>query len=201
MARGYERGLDFVLRHRFVTLMSFIATVVATGYLFVIIPKGFFPQQDTGIMFGTSEAATGRFLRARCTGSSKQLGAVVQADPAVATIAMGIGAGVGSPAQNNGRMFITLKPLAERDASVFEVIRRLRPEARQGEGREALPASGAGRDRRRARRAHAVPIYDPGRQSRRAQPLGASNSRQAAVSCRNCATSIPTSRSPARRCS
>ena len=64
----------------------------------------------------------------------QELGAVVQADPAVATIAMGIGAGVGSPAQNNGRMFITLKPLADRDASVFEVIRRLRPKLAQVKG-------------------------------------------------------------------
>ena len=64
----------------------------------------------------------------------QELGAVVQADPAVATIAMGIGAGVGSPAQNNGRMFITLKPLADRDASAFEVIRRLRPKLAQVKG-------------------------------------------------------------------
>src|ERR1700749_4335610 len=56
MANGYARGVDFVLRHRFATLITFIATVVATGYLFVIIPKGFFPQQDTGILFGTTEA-------------------------------------------------------------------------------------------------------------------------------------------------
>ena len=57
LARAYERGLDFVLRHRFGTLMTFIATVIATGYLFVSIPKGFFPQQDTGVLYGTTEAA------------------------------------------------------------------------------------------------------------------------------------------------
>ena len=62
MANGYERGLDFVLRHSFVTLMIFFATVAATGYLFVIIPKGFFPQQDTGIIFGTIRCGAGRFL-------------------------------------------------------------------------------------------------------------------------------------------
>ena len=133
MARGYERGLDFVLRHRFVTLLTFIATVVATGYLFVIIPKGFFPQQDTGILFGVSEAGQDVSFPEMYR-IQQELGAVVQADPAVATIAMGIGAGVGSPAQNNGRMFITLKPLADRDASVFEVIRRLRPKLAQVKG-------------------------------------------------------------------
>ena len=56
LANGYERGIDFVLRHRFATLLTFIGTVIATGYLFVVIPKGFFPQQDTGILFGTTEA-------------------------------------------------------------------------------------------------------------------------------------------------
>ncbi len=133
MARGYERGLDLVLRHRFVTLLTFIATVVATGYLFTIIPKGFFPQQDTGIMFGVSEAGQDVSFPEMYR-IQEELGRVVQADPAVATIAMGIGAGVGSPAQNNGRMFITLKPLADRDASVFEVIRRLRPKLAQVKG-------------------------------------------------------------------
>ena len=57
LANGYARGVDFVLRHRFATLLTFFATVIATGYLFVVIPKGFFPQQDTGILFGTTEAA------------------------------------------------------------------------------------------------------------------------------------------------
>src|SRR5271169_5369033 len=133
MARGYERGLDLVLRHRFVTLLTFIATVVATGYLFTIIPKGFFPQQDTGILFGVSEAGQDVSF-SEMYRIQQELGAVVLADPAVATIAMGIGAGVGSPAQNNGRMFITLKPLADRDASAFEVIRRLRPKLAQVKG-------------------------------------------------------------------
>jgi HAE1 family hydrophobic/amphiphilic exporter-1 len=133
LARGYERGLDLVLRHRFVTLLTFIATVVATGYLFTIIPKGFFPQQDTGILFGVSEAGQDVSFPEMYR-IQQELGRVVQADPAVATIAMGIGAGVGSPAQNNGRMFITLKPLADRDASAFEVIRRLRPKLAQVKG-------------------------------------------------------------------
>ena len=180
MARGYGRGLDLVLRHRFVTLMSFIATVVATGYLFTIIPKGFFPQQDTGILFGVSEAGQDVSF-AEMYRIQQELGAVVQADPAVATIAMGIGAGVGSPAQNNGRMFITLKPLADRDASAFEVIRRLRPKLAQVKGARLYLQAAQDVTVGGARRAHAVPIYDPGRQSRRTEPLGASNSRQAPV--------------------
>ena len=62
MANGYARGLDAALRHSFITLMIFLATVAATGYLFVKIPKGFFPQQDTGIIFGTTVAGAGRLV-------------------------------------------------------------------------------------------------------------------------------------------
>jgi len=133
LARGYERGLDIVLRHRFITLLTFIATVAATVYLFEIIPKGFFPQQDTGVMFGTSEAGQDISF-AQMSRLQEQLGAIVQADPAVDTIAMALGAGVGNAAQNNGRMFITLKPRDERDVDAFQVISRLRPKLAQVQG-------------------------------------------------------------------
>jgi len=56
MLRGYERALDAVLRHQFVVLCIFLGTLAVTGYLFAIIPKGFFPQQDTGLITGISEA-------------------------------------------------------------------------------------------------------------------------------------------------
>ena len=130
LARGYEIGIDFVLRHRFATLLTFIATVAATVYLFAIIPKGFFPQQDTGILFGTTEAAQDVSFD-QMYKLQEAAGRVVMADPAVDTMAMALGAGVGNAAQNNGRMFVTLKPQDERDANVFQVIARLRPELAQ----------------------------------------------------------------------
>ena len=133
LANGYRRGLDFVLRHQFATLLTFIATVMATVYLFVIIPKGFFPQQDTGVLFGTSEAGQDISFPAMVK-IQEQLGAIVQADPAVDTIAMALGAGVGNAAQNNGRMFITLKPREDRDVDAFQVIARLRPKLAQVQG-------------------------------------------------------------------
>jgi hydrophobic/amphiphilic exporter-1 (mainly G- bacteria), HAE1 family len=133
LAKGYERGLDFVLRHRFATLLTFIATVCATGYLFVVIPKGFFPQQDTGVLFGTSEAAQDISF-AEMMKKQQQLGAIVQADPDVATVAMALGAGVGNASQNNGRMFITLKPREERAADAFQIIARLRPRLAKVQG-------------------------------------------------------------------
>jgi hydrophobic/amphiphilic exporter-1 (mainly G- bacteria), HAE1 family len=133
LARAYERGLDFVLRHRFATLLTFFATVAATVYLFVEIPKGFFPQQDTGILYGTTEAAQDTsFPEMRRL--QEEAGKIVQADPAVATVGMGLGAGVGSTGQNQGRMFIALKPEEERDVSIFDVINRLRPKLAQIRG-------------------------------------------------------------------
>ena len=130
LADGYARGVDFVLRHRFATLLTFIATVIATGYLFVIIPKGFFPQEDTGILYGTTESGQDVSFPVMYR-LQQEVGRVVMADPAVDTIAMGLGSGVGAGAQNNGRMFITLKPFDERDANIFDVIRRLRPKLAQ----------------------------------------------------------------------
>ena len=130
LANGYARGVDFVLRHRFATLLTFIATVIATVYLFVIIPKGFFPQQDTGILYGTTEAAQDVSF-AEMYKLQQRAGAIVMADPGVQTMAMGLGTGTGNAAQNNGRMFITLKPLEDRDVDVFQIIARLRPKLAQ----------------------------------------------------------------------
>jgi multidrug efflux pump subunit AcrB len=133
LARGYERGLDFVLRHRFITLMTFFATVLATVCLFVAIPKGFFPQQDTGILYGTTEAAQDVSFPEMYR-LQEEAGKIIQADPAIEAVGMGLGAGVGSTGQNMGRMFISLKPEDERDASIFQVIARLRPKLAQIRG-------------------------------------------------------------------
>jgi HAE1 family hydrophobic/amphiphilic exporter-1 len=130
LANGYERGVDFVLRHRFATLLTFIGTVIATVYLFVVIPKGFFPQQDTGILYGTTESGQDVSFPVMYR-LQQEVGRIVMADPAVDTVAMGLGSGVGAAAQNTGRMFIQLKPFDERDVDVFGVIRRLRPKLAQ----------------------------------------------------------------------
>ncbi len=133
LATGYERALDVVLRHRFLTMMVFLATVCATVYLFVVIPKGFFPQQDTGIIYGNSDAPQDISFD-EMVKLQNQLGAIIQADPGVATVPMALGAGVGASAQNNGRMFITLKPRDERDADAFQIIDRLRPKLAKVKG-------------------------------------------------------------------
>lgn len=133
MLRAYERGLDGVLRHQFATLCVFLTTLVITGYLFAVIPKGFFPQQDTGFITGTSEAAQDVSF-AEMMRRQEVLGKIVGADPAVASYAMAIGTGGGTSAGNNGRFFITLKPKNQRDASASEVIARLRTKVGKVEG-------------------------------------------------------------------
>jgi HAE1 family hydrophobic/amphiphilic exporter-1 len=131
LLRAYARGLDLVLRWRLTTLMVFFATVALSVYLFVIIPKGFFPQQDTGLITGTSEAAQDISF-ADMRKHQETLGKIVQADPDVATVAMSIGGNSG--ALNAGRMFITLKPRDERTASAQQIIARLRPQLEKVEG-------------------------------------------------------------------
>ncbi len=129
---GYRRSLDVALRHHRTTFAVFIATLAATGYLFVAIPKGFFPQQDTGLIIGTTEAAQDISF-AEMVRRQRVLGDIVSKDPAVATVGMSVGAG-GAQTQNNGRIFITLKPRDQRDVSADEVIRRLRPQLAKVEG-------------------------------------------------------------------
>ena len=100
-------------------------------YLFIIIPKGFFPQQDNGFLTATSETAQDISF-ADMKRHQEELGAIVQHDPAVDSIAMFIGGG--GSALNTGRLYITLKPRSERDASAQQIIARLRPKLEKVEG-------------------------------------------------------------------
>jgi len=131
MLHAYERGLDRALRWSKTTLLIFFATLALSVYLFVIIPKGFFPQQDNGLITAASEAAQDISF-ADMKRHQEELGQIVQADPAVASIAMFIGGG--GSALNTGRMFITLKPRNERDASAQQIIARLRPKLEKVQG-------------------------------------------------------------------
>jgi hydrophobic/amphiphilic exporter-1 (mainly G- bacteria), HAE1 family len=125
MLHGYERGLDVALRWKFTTLMIFFATLGLSIYLFVIIPKGFFPQQDNGLITATSEANQDISF-ADMRRHQEELGKIVQADPDVGSIAMAIGGN--GRAVNTGNMYITLKPRSERKASAQQIIARLRPQ-------------------------------------------------------------------------
>jgi len=120
----YEAGLKIVLRHQFLTLMVMFATIATTGYLYVVIPKGFFPQQDTGLIIGQSEAAQDISFQAMEQRQQALLDALMR-DPAVATVGSAVGAGGGSYTLNDGRVFIQLKPAEQRDP-IGKVIARLR---------------------------------------------------------------------------
>ena len=129
---GYRATLDIALRHHRVTLAVFIATLFATAYVFVQIPKGFFPVQDTGLIVGISEGAQDTSF-AQMVERQLALGRVISADPDVATVGMAVGALAGQTL-NDGRVFITLKPRDQRSASASQIIDRLRPQLAKVEG-------------------------------------------------------------------
>ncbi len=118
----YTRGLDFVLAHQRATLFTFILTVIGTGVLYVVEPKGFFPQQDTGIIAGLTDAAQDVSFD-RMVQLQQALTHVVGEDPDVAGWAAFVG---GSRPMNNGVVFIGLKPRDERTAAADQIITRMR---------------------------------------------------------------------------
>ncbi|MGO4158026.1 efflux RND transporter permease subunit [Cupriavidus sp. YAF13] len=130
MLSGYRRWLDVVMRHQFFTLCVFIATVATTVALFIYIPKGFFPQQDTGFMFGIAESAQDASFKSM-NARMVQLADIVRADPDVAAVGMT----GGQNTLNTGNFFISLKPKDQgRTVSADEVIARLRPKLAQVQG-------------------------------------------------------------------
>jgi hydrophobe/amphiphile efflux-1 (HAE1) family protein len=124
---GYRRTLDIALKFQFTTLMVFLATVATTIYLYIIIPKGFFPAQDTGVVIGITEAAQDVSFR-QMSEIQQKLNAIVAADPDTAAYGSTVGAGVAGQTGNNGRIYIALKPWKERvGGSAQQYIARLRP--------------------------------------------------------------------------
>src|SRR5437763_8288403 len=112
--------------------MVMLGTIGVTGYLYVVIPKGFFPQQDTGMIIASAEASQAICFSAM-EGRMEALINVSLEDPAVASIGSQIGA-TGTTTLNDGRMFIALKPKSQRTASADDVINRLRPQLAKLEG-------------------------------------------------------------------
>jgi multidrug efflux pump subunit AcrB len=122
---GYRRTLDLALDRRLAMLLLFVATLAATGYAFVRIPKGFFPQQDTGLILGTIQAAPDISF-AEMSRTAQALAAIVRQDPDVVSVGMTLGSG-GGLTENQGRLFASLRPRGERDASASQIIARLSP--------------------------------------------------------------------------
>jgi len=121
VAGAYRRSLEVVLRHGVITSLVLLATVALNVWLYVVIPKGFFPQQDNGRMIGSIEADQGSSFQSMQV-KMKQFIDIVRADPAVENVVAFTGGG----RRNGGFMFVTLKPLAERGVSADGVVSRLR---------------------------------------------------------------------------
>jgi multidrug efflux pump len=129
----YGRTLTWVLRHQPATLAIAVATLVTTVLLFIVIPKGFFPVQDTGVILGISEAS-----QTVSFGAMKErqlaLAGVILKDPAVESLSSFIGIDGTNTTMNSGRIQINLKPLSERKANATDIIRRLQPELAKVQG-------------------------------------------------------------------
>src|SRR5215467_3734928 len=137
----YDRGLRFVFRHQFVTLLSTILLMVATGYLYVTIPKGFFPEQDTGFIFGQADAREDISF-AGMADLAHQIVDVVKDDPAVSGVFAFTGASSYNPTENTARVFIQLVPHDQRDRTSNQIIQRLRPKVAKVEGVKFYMQSG-----------------------------------------------------------
>jgi multidrug efflux pump len=124
LSGGYDRSLSWALRHPLLVIIVLAATLGLNAYLFVVVPKGFFPQQDTGRVNGSiqaDQAISFQLMRQKL----EQFIAVVRQDPAVDTV-VGFTGGLGGSQTNGGSMFISLKPLSRRAASADQVIARIR---------------------------------------------------------------------------
>ncbi len=125
MLHCYDASLRWVLRHRGWTMALSVGLLIVTVYLFVVVPKDFVPSQDTGQIFGFTEAAQGISFEAMVERQMEVVNVVLQ-DPAVEAFMSTVGATGASPTGNTGRLSVRLKPREERDANADEVIQRLR---------------------------------------------------------------------------
>ncbi len=129
----YGRTLQWVLRHEYSTLLVAAATLVLTIFLYVVVPKGFFPVQDTGAIQGISEGPQDVSFAAMAQ-RQQELGFVILKDPAVESLSSFIGVDGINTTLNSGRMMINLKPLEERKISALEIMRRLQPQVDRVQG-------------------------------------------------------------------
>ena len=136
-----------------------LATLVLTIVLYIIIPKGFFPVQDTGVIQGISQASAIDLLCRHGAQASRNWREIILQDPAVESLSSFIGADGTNTTLNSGRMSINLKPLDQRDLSASDVIRRLQNNLAAGVGHPAVHAAGAEHHRRRPREPHAISVH------------------------------------------
>src|SRR6185437_13008437 len=137
----YDRGLIFVLRHQFSALLATILLIGATGYLYMTIPKGFFPEQDTGFIFGQADAREDVSF-AEMSKDLHKVVEVVRKDPDISGVFAFTGASSYNPTENTARIFMQLKPHDQRDKTSNQIIQRLRPEVAKIQGVKFFMQSG-----------------------------------------------------------
>ncbi len=155
--RGYDRGLGFVLRHQRVTLVSTLLLAVATVYLYVAIPKGFVPEQDTGLFFGLVETRQDSSFH-HTVHAARQILDIIDHDRDVAGVFLHAGAYSYNPGENTGHIFGQLKPYGERDRAQT-ILQRLAKEAKSVVGPKLFMQIPAGHSGRRSAGAHRIPIH------------------------------------------
>ena len=133
MIAFYGRTLKFVLQYQTITLLVALGTLLLTVFLYIIIPKGFFPVQDTGVIQGISQAPETISFQAMAE-KQQELAKVILADPAVESLSSFIGADGTNTTLNSGRMSINLKPLAQRNLNASDLIRRLQSNLQNVQG-------------------------------------------------------------------
>ncbi len=133
MLRGYDGGLKWVFRHQPLMLGLTLGMIALTAVLYVVIPKGFFPEQDTGFIFGQAEGRQDLSF-ADMRRIENQIASILVADPAVQGVIGFAGATGGNPSESSARMFIQLKDFGKRKATAQQVIQRLRPKVAQVTG-------------------------------------------------------------------
>jgi hydrophobe/amphiphile efflux-1 (HAE1) family protein len=126
MLNTYDRGLNWVFHHQFLTLLTTIALIALTGYLYYVIPKGFIPQEDTGFLFGELEARQDSSFAAIAQ-MQDQVSKIILKNPAVSGLVSFAGATGFNPSENTARIFVQLKPFGHRPG-IEQVIKQLRPQ-------------------------------------------------------------------------
>ncbi len=133
MLNAYDRSLQWVLRHQLFTLMVAVAAMIATLMLYVFVPKGLLPEQDTGLIIGVTDTA--QFISFKSmVGRQREIAEIVQRDPDVQSVASFVGAGTVNATVNSGRLYIILKPRDQRGADARRIIERLRDATASVEG-------------------------------------------------------------------
>jgi multidrug efflux pump len=162
MIAFYGRTLKFVLRYQTITLLVALATLMLTVFLYIMIPKGFFPVQDTGVIQGISQAPQTIGSKAMAE-KQKELAKVVLDDPAVESLSSFIGADGTNTTTNSGRMSINLKPLKQRKLSAADVIRRLQTKLSKVDGIQLFmqPVQNISVDDRVSRTQYQYTLEDP----------------------------------------